>query len=54
MEVSFKYSDHKLLRGIGEMGNRNDTAYFINPAAIQYTGSVLTKLDCTDLAEKYK
>ena len=54
MEVYFKYEDGKLLRGIGDTGNKSDTSYFTNVAAIKYNGSVLKKIDCTSLPGKYK
>lgn len=54
MEVYFKYQDGKLLRGTGDMGNKGDTTYFTNPAAIKYDGSVFKKLACETLPTKYK
>ena len=54
MEVYFKYKDGNLVRGIGEMKTKGDTAYFINPALIQYNGSDLKKISCQNLPGKYK
>ena len=54
MEVYFKYEEDKLVRGIGEMNNNADTVFFINPAALQYNGSVLKKIPCESVASKYK
>ncbi|HMK05698.1 MAG TPA: hypothetical protein VK489_15960 [Ferruginibacter sp.] len=54
MEVYFKQEEGKLLRGIGDMNNKGDTAYFTNPGAIKYNGSVLEKIPCDKLPAKYK
>jgi hypothetical protein len=54
MEVYFRQQGGSLVRGIGEMNTRGDTAYFVNPAAISYTGSELKKIGCTDLPAKYR
>ncbi|MEO6541766.1 MAG: hypothetical protein ABIN74_12260 [Ferruginibacter sp.] len=54
MEVYFKYTDNTLTRGIGEMGTKGDSAYFINPGSIKYNGSILTRMSCENLPDKYK
>ena len=54
MEVYFKHKGNTLTRGIGEMSTKGDSAYFINPASIKYNGSVLTKMSCDNLPDKYK
>ena len=54
MEVYFKYSDGKLVRGTGDMDNKADTAYFTNPATVKYDGSTLQKLPCKNMPDKYK
>jgi len=54
MEVYFKEQDGSLVRGIGEMNTRGDTAYFVDPASIKYDGSSLKKIDCESLPAKYK
>jgi len=54
MEVYFKEQDGSLVRGIGEMNIRGDTAYFVDPASINYNGSSLRKTGCEALAAKYK
>jgi hypothetical protein len=54
MQVYFKLEGNTLTRGIGEMSTKGDSAYFINPASIKYNGSVLTKMSCDNLPEKYK
>lgn len=54
MELYFKYKNGILVSGIGEMNTKGDTAYFVNPALIKYDGSALQKVDCKNLADKYK
>jgi hypothetical protein len=54
MDVWFQVTDGRLVRGIGEIKTRGDTAYFADPSSIAYTGSVFEKTSCDDLAEKYK
>ena len=54
MEVYFKYQDSTLIRGIGEMTTNGNSAYFKDPPSIKYNGSVLTKMNCDNLPEKYK
>jgi hypothetical protein len=54
MQVYFKHDGNTLTRGIGEMSTKGDSAYFIDPISIKYNGSVLTKMDCDNLPEKYK
>lgn len=54
MELYFKYNEGILVRGIGEMNTKGDTAYFINPALIKYNGSALKKIPCENLPGKYR
>ena len=54
MELYFKYKNGMLVRGIGEMKSREDTAYFVNPALIKYEGGELKKISCQTLPDKYK
>jgi len=54
MEIYFKAAGDSLIRGIGEMDVKGDSAYFKN-SNIQYDGpQVLKKTDCDKLDEKYK
>ena len=52
MDVYFKKQDDKLVRGIGEMSTRGDTAYFTDPSKITYpSNTMLQKVSC-DLIDK--
>jgi hypothetical protein len=54
MEMYFQLKDGSLIRGTGEMGVRNDTAYFTSPATIVFPGNErLEKVPCTGLHLKY-
>lgn len=47
MDIYFKLQNNNLLRGIGEMNTKADTAYFINPSAVTFPVSgTLSKVDC--------
>jgi hypothetical protein len=54
MDVWFQVTDGRLVRGIGEIQTKGDTAYFADPSSITYTGSVFEKTSCDDLDDKYK
>lgn len=55
MEVYFKADGNSLIRGIGEIKVKGDTAMYANPASINYpSGEKLDKVDCISLAEKYR
>ena len=55
MEVYFKADGNSLIRGIGEIKVKGDTAMYANPASINYpSGEKLDKVACTSLAEKYR
>lgn len=55
MEVYFKADGKSLIRGIGEIKVKGDTAMYANPASINYpSGEKLDKVACTSLAEKYR
>ncbi len=53
MEVYFKKDDGRLLRGIGDMDAKTDTAYFIS--GINYSDKeAFTKVDCGSVDWKFK
>lgn len=54
MDVYFKVAGDSLLRGVGEMNTRGDTAFFVDPGAVRYEGPAFKKIACEDLNEKYK
>ena len=54
MDVYFKVGEKSITRGIGEMQTRGDTAYFVNPSAIKYEGTELTRMDCEQVPVKYR
>ena len=55
MEVYFKADGNSLIRGVGEIKVKGDTAMYANPASISYpSGERLDKVACTSLAEKYR
>lgn len=55
MEVFFKEKENELLRGVGEMQMRGDTAYFVNPSQITYAeDSRMQKISCEEVPAKYK
>jgi hypothetical protein len=55
MEVYFKKRGNDLLRGVGEMQTKGDTAYFLYPDKISYPGNgIMKKTDCTEVPAKYK
>lgn len=54
MDVYFKALGDSLLRGVGEMSTRGDTAYFVDPNAISYEGPAFKKIPCEELNEKYR
>ncbi len=54
MDVYFKVLGDSLLRGVGEMSTRGDTAYFVDRDNISYEGSAFKKIPCDDLNEKYR
>jgi hypothetical protein len=55
MEVWLKKQGNVLIRGTGEMNTRSDTAYFTNPAAVEFAGSQqMKKVDCAEVPAKYK
>ena len=55
MEVYFKADGNSIIRGIGEIKVKGDTAMYANPASINYpSGERLDKVTCTSLAEKYR
>jgi hypothetical protein len=55
MEVFFKEQENALLRGVGEMQTKGDTAYFVNPEQITYPGNGrMEKINCDEVPVKYK
>jgi hypothetical protein len=50
MEVYFKKTADGLIRGIGDMKTRGDTAYFVHPQAISYPEKdIMKKIPCSDI-----
>lgn len=55
MEVYFKKDGNQLVRGIGDIGTKGDTAYFTKPGSIQYDDKqAYEKLPCDSLLPKYR
>ena len=55
MEVYFKADGNSIIRGIGEIKVKGDTAMYDNPASINYpSGESLDKVVCSSLTEKYR
>jgi len=56
MDIYFKIEDDILIRGIGEMKMKGDTAYFADPASVTYpsSGSNMKKIACDAIPSKYK
>lgn len=55
MEVYFKKEGNRLLRGIGPVGSKADTAYFADKEAIEYKDDqAFDKLSCESIAENYR
>lgn len=54
MEVYFKHSPGKLLRGTGPMKSRGDTMVFISPTNLVYDGGTWQQLPCDQLGKKYQ
>jgi hypothetical protein len=55
MEVWLKKQGDMLLRGIGDMNVRSDTAYFTNMGAVKFSESqVMKKIDCSLVPSKCK
>ena len=54
MELYFKIKNNSLIRGIGPIGNKGDTAYFTEQAAIKYPADQsFDKIDCSKVTGKY-
>jgi hypothetical protein len=54
MELYFKIENNSLIRGIGSVGNKGDTAFFTDHAAIEYPADQsFDKIDCSKVADKY-
>jgi hypothetical protein len=55
MEVYFKEKNDGLVRGVGEIKIKGDTAYFVHPEQITYpSNGVMKKTDCLEVPAKYK
>jgi len=54
MDIQFKAGGDSLVRGIGEMDAKGDTAYFTNPANVQFTGTVLHRIPCQMIPIKFR
>jgi hypothetical protein len=55
MEVFFKEQENVLLRGVGEMQTKGDTAYFVKPEQITYPDNGrMQKINCDEVPAKYK
>jgi hypothetical protein len=54
MELYFKIENNSLIRGIGPIDNKGDTAFFTDHSAITYPANQsFGKIDCSKLAGKY-
>ena len=54
MDVFFKLEDSSIIRGIGKMDVKGDTAYYVDTSSIQYNGSELFRMDCSNVPSKYQ
>ena len=55
MEIFLRKNGNELIRGIGPMSTRGDTAYYSDHAAIKYPPQeVFNKVDCAAVPAKYK
>ena len=54
MELFFTVNDKGLVRGIGEMKVRGDSAYFADTSFIRYEGQALNEIECSRVPGKYK
>jgi hypothetical protein len=55
MEVYFKEENDGMVRGIGEMQTKGDTAYFVHPDKVNYPpNGMMRKKDCKEVPDKYK
>ena len=55
MDVYFKPVNNELVRGIGEMETRGDTAYFKNPDAVSFPEKdKITRVPCEQVPRKYQ
>ena len=52
MEIYFQLQGDSLVRGIGVMKTKNDSAYFEDPALLQYVGQGWRKIPCMALPLK--
>lgn len=50
MDLFFEINDDKLIRGVGDMETKGDTAYFINPSLVTYPADTrLYRISCDSL-----
>jgi hypothetical protein len=55
MEVYFKKDSSGIIRGVGEMNAKGDTAYYTKPATIEYPlKEKWNKMPCEQIAGKYQ
>lgn len=55
MEVYFKEENDGVVRGVGEMQTKGDTAYFVQPDKITYPANgMMKKTDCDEVPLKYR
>ena len=55
MEVYFKQKGDVLIRGVGEIETKGDTAYFTDPAKLQFPeDGAFKKMSCEEVPPKYK
>jgi hypothetical protein len=55
MDVYFKPLGNELIRGIGEMETRGDTAYFKNPALVSFPEKdKIFRMPCDQVPDKYQ
>jgi hypothetical protein len=55
MDVYFKFRGEDLLRGVGDVQTKGDTAYFTNPSQVNFPEQdVFKKTACDAIPSKYK
>ena len=55
MEVYFKEENDGMVRGVGEIQTKGDTAYFVHPDQISYPeNGMMRKVSCEQLPAKYR
>ncbi len=54
MDIQFKVQGDSLIRGIGDIDVKGDTAYFTKPDQIKFSGSVLHRIPCQMIPIKFR